>query len=293
MKGLGETQRWLQGVITDPDGVEAGVARASGGPARLSAEAVVHGSARLGAAERLALYSRTYHRRLAGCLRDSYPGLCHALGNELFEDFALDYLRTQPSRSYTLASLGAGWPAHLEATRPDRELPAHERESWPDFLVDLACLERTFCEVFDGAGVEGETLVSADDVPVAGDLGFATVTPVRCLRLVPARFPVSDYLVAVRRGEHPPLPAPRRCWLAVSRRDYVVTITELDATAAALLSQLTAGAPMSAAAASARVAPAQAWGLVRAWAGRGLVAAIAAPRPRRLIVQSTRGAVRC
>jgi hypothetical protein len=289
---LATTQRWLQDVITDPDGVEAGVARASGCAAPLAADAVVHGSENLSATERLALYGRTYRRRLVGCLRDSYPALCHALGGELFEDFALDYLRTKPARSYTLASLGRGWPAHLEATRPDRDGPETERESWPDFIVDLARLERTFCEVFDGPGVEGETIATGTDVPVDARWSSATVAPVRCLRLLAVRFAVGDYLVAVRRGEDPPLPAPHPCSLAVSRRDYVVTITTLDATAHALLAALGEGSPLGAAARRSGVTPDQARGMVRAWADRAFVAEIAARRPHRPVVQSTRGAGR-
>ncbi len=281
MTDLAATQRWIQDVITDPDGVPAALDRVGGATGTLTAERVVHGSASLAAGERLALYGRTYQRRLVGCLRDGYPALRHALGEELFDDFAVDYLRAQPPRSYTLASLGAGWPEHLEATRPDGDLPAHERELWPDFLVDLASLERTFCEVYDGPGIEGLEIATAADVPdnAMPDAIWsqASVTPVGCLRLVRARFAVGDYLVAVRRGEDPPLPGPARCLLAVSRRDYVVTIAQLDAAAHALLSQLCAGARIGAAATSAGVTPEYAWRLVRAWVDRGLVGSIDAP----------------
>ena len=217
----------------------------------------------------------TYRRRLAGCLRDSYPGLRHALGDELFDDFALDYVSAQPSRSYTLAALGEGWPAHLEATRPDRDAPAAERERWPDFLVDLARLERTFFEVYDGPGTEGERLPAAADLPAEPDED-ATVTPVACLRLETARFPVGPYLVAVRRGEDPPLPAPAASFMAVSRRDWVVTITELDAAGHALLRELLAGATLARAALTAGVAVPHAWERLREWADHGLIAGVQA-----------------
>jgi hypothetical protein len=96
MSDLAVTQRWMLDVITDPDGLDAGLAHAADGSRRtLGVDAVVHGSQGLGARERLALYSRAYHRRLADCLRESYPGLRHALGHELFDDFAQEYLRAQ------------------------------------------------------------------------------------------------------------------------------------------------------------------------------------------------------
>jgi hypothetical protein len=292
VRALDSTQRWVQYVITDLAGVAAGVATAAGAtPVR--AEEVVRGNARLGAYDRLALYSRTYHRRLAGCLRESYPGLAHALGEELFDDFALDYLRTQPSRSYTLAALGAGWPEHLDATRPDRDLPMHEREGWPDFLVDLARLERTFFEVYDAPGVEGRRLPTAADLPSADlDASWrgAAVTPVACLRVVRARFPVGAYLVAVRRGEKPPFPERAPVFEAVSRRDYVVTITELGASGHALLERLVAGMPVGSAARAVGVPTRAAATLVRAWADRRLVAAFEVPRPDRPVIDATRGA---
>ncbi len=278
MSDLATTQRWMQHAIT-------GVGLESQPPP----EAVVRGSGGLDAAERVGLYRVTYQRRLTGCLRDSFPGLRHALGDELFDDFALDYVSAQPSRSYTLAALGAGWPAHLEATRPDRDAPAAERERWPDFLVDLARLERTFFEVYDGPGTEGERLPAAADLP-AQPCDDATVTPVACLRLEAARFPVGPYLVAVRRGEDPPLPAPAASFMAVSRRDWVVTITELDATGHALLRELLAGATLARAALTAGVAVPGAWKRLREWADHGLIAGVQADGRGRS-TKSMRGAV--
>jgi hypothetical protein len=294
MSDLVTTQRWIQGVITDHDGVPEGLAPAAGAAHALDVGDVVHGSEELSAAERLGLYNLAYRRRLVGCLRESYPGLQHALGDELFTDFALDYLRASPPRGYTLTSLGAGWPAYLEASRPDRALPVDQRERWPDFLVDLARLERTFCEVYDGPGVEGETLPTAADVATWEHdprWAAATVTTVVCLRLLDARFPVGEYLVAVRRGEQPALPAPAARRIAVSRREYGVTITDLATDEHALLVGLLDGATVHAAADVAGLAPSQAWRLLGRLAERGLVAA--ASRPERPAVQSTRGVVRC
>lgn len=143
---------------------------------------------------RLDVYRRAFRARLVGCLRETYPGLHHALGDELFAAFALDYLQAHPPSGYTLGALGARWPDHLAATRP-------EGEGWPDFLIDLARLERAFQEVYDGDG---------------GDVVLTT------------RYPVADYLAAVRRGEDPSPPAPKTARVTVSRRDWVVTFTEGD-----------------------------------------------------------------
>src|SRR6266508_5931262 len=151
---LGDLQGWLQTVVTHPDGVAAGAA-ATG----LPIDVVVRPSSRLTAEQRLHLYHRGYHLRLLECVRALHPALRHALTEELFDEFALDYLRARPSRSYTLFRLTEGFADHLEATRPDGG------EAWPDFVIDLARLERTFLEVYEGPGVEDEPLVSAADLP--------------------------------------------------------------------------------------------------------------------------------
>src|SRR4051812_450530 len=120
--------------------------------------AVVRSTAGLGAPERIALYRRGYRARLVECMHETHPALRHALGDGLFDEFALDYLAATPSRSYTLLDLGARFADHLEATRPDGD------ELWPEFIVDLARLERAFHEVYEGLGAEGRPLLSAASV---------------------------------------------------------------------------------------------------------------------------------
>jgi hypothetical protein len=303
---LAAAQRWFQEVVTDPDGIDVGLIRAGGRSGARGLETLVNGSPTLSSRDRLALYSRTYHRRLTGCLRESYPGLRFALGDELFDDFALDYLRARPSRSYTLATLGAGWPEHLEETRPDGDLPPAEREVWPDFLVDLARLERTFCEVYDAPGVEDQTLPSSTvlggltdtdtgtgvetdmDADAAVDINAGDsqararceatrITPVVCLRLLELRFPLDGYLVALRRGEAPPLPGRAQTFIALSRRDYVVTMTQLSAAGHRLLRELDAGTDLAQGARRAELDLPEAVRLLRGWTDRGLIAAIDMP----------------
>jgi Putative DNA-binding domain len=251
---LRQLQEWLRGAITDPD-------------ANVAPDGVVRSSSRLSAARRLELYRRSYRLRLLEAMRASHPGLRHMLGHELFDEFALDYIRARPSRSYTLQRLGEGFADHLAATRPDLD---GAPEAWPSMIIDLARLERTFAEVYDARGTEDERLPAAGDLPAEPDPGWlaATVTPASCLRLVRSSFPAGPYLSAVRRGEDPPLPAPAESFVAVNRRDYVVTLTPLDARHYELLDRLVRGTRIDAAASVAGVEPAEAWRLVRGWADR-------------------------
>lgn len=238
---LDRLQRWMQAVITDPHGVRSGVASEA---ARCSLdidletlERVVAPSASLSGGARLAIYARSYHARLLQCFQSMFPALLKALGEPLFNHFALDYLQHHPPCSYTLEHLADAFPQHLAATRPDRAAPPTERESWPDFIIDLALLEWTFLKVYDGPGVEGRTLPRAQDVLAIRPrrLLEARPAPVSCLRLFAFRYPVHAYLLAVRRGQTPELPAPAASFVAVTRWNYRVRLYELTAPQHALL----------------------------------------------------------
>jgi hypothetical protein len=162
----------------------------------------------------------------------------------VFDAFAVGYLQAYPSRSYTLLQLGANFPRYLAETRPEEGggegLPA----DWPDFLIDLATLELTFNEVFDGPGVEGEELLDAGYLRgIAPErLLEARLVGVPCLRLLALHYPVHKYFTAVRRHEEPSMPEPAETYLAVTRRRYVVRHYELSCPAYQLLHALLAGA---------------------------------------------------
>ncbi len=84
MTALAETQRWMHGALVFPRGADA-------------AERLV-ATGRLDAAGGLAVYQRGYFLRIAACMREQFPALCHALGRGLFDDFVADYIREQRLR---------------------------------------------------------------------------------------------------------------------------------------------------------------------------------------------------
>jgi hypothetical protein len=169
-----------------------------------------------------------------------FPALLRALGEDLFNRFALDYLQARPPRSHTLNRLADAFPEHLSETRPDACAPPAERESWPDFIIDLAGLELAFMKVYDGPGVEGRRLPAGQHVLALPDRALLDARPalVPSLRLFAFRYPVGAYLSAARRGERPPLPAPEDNFAVVTRRDYRVVIYEVSRGEHALLRKL-------------------------------------------------------
>jgi hypothetical protein len=279
--GLERVQRWMQAVITHSEGVVAGVAS---GEARLSigvelpsVESIVAPSATLSGAERLAVYSHAYHARLLQCFRETFPALLFALGEELFDRFALDYLKSHPPRSYTLDNLADAFAQHLTETRPDAAAPPGEREGWVDFIIELASLEHAFAKVYDGPGLEGRPLPRAEEILAHGDERFmeARPAPAPCLRLFAFSHPVHTYMLAARGGTKPELPGPAETFVAMTRRDYSVVMYELNAPRYSFLQALdgrrSIGEALDAAAPlvvrGTRVRAASGW--IREWAGRG------------------------
>jgi hypothetical protein len=260
---LTQLQRWFQTVITHPEGVEDGSASEEAQrllqipPGEL--ERVITRSRALTAAERLAIYANAYHSRLLECLGEVFPMLKRTLGEDGFDGLAFGYLQDYPSRTYTLNELGRHFPPYLEHTRPGSETQGGElidpdqdeegsvlAEDWPDFLIDLARLEWAIYEVFDGPGVEGEALLSADRVLSIPPERWpqAKLTPVICLRLLATRFPVNEYFTALRHAPpDQPVPIPTACesFVALTRRNFVVRRYSLSRTEFELLKALKDG----------------------------------------------------
>jgi hypothetical protein len=206
--------------ITHPAGVEAGAGEA--------VEKIILPSRQQSAAERLAVYSSAYFARLLDVLHELFPCLRFAVGNELFDQFAVSYLRAHPPQSYTLHALADRFAEHLESSRP-------AGEAWSAFVVDLARLEHAIDQVFDGPGPEG-----LEPGPLLADEnGPLRLAP--GLRLLALRFPVSTYFTSWKADQRPAWPPPGEQFVALLRRDYVVRRYELSRPQFELLSWLAAG----------------------------------------------------
>lgn len=275
---LRAVQQWLRVVLTCPDGALTGVESPQAAelglgldPAKLGA--LIDSTPGFSAAQRLDSYQRSHQHRLRDVVRSFYPALRHLLGEELFDDFALEYLRVTPSRAFSLRPLGTGFADYLSSEAPE--------DDWAGFVVDLARLERLFAEVYDGPGGEGSALLAGDDprLDMATD---GRLVPVCCLHLITTSFPAGDYLQAVRQGHEPEFPSPCPSFLMVNRRDWVVTVTALTATEYRLLDQLVRGTGMRTAARTAGLLEGVAHELIRGWADGGCFSAFwpatAAPR---------------
>ncbi len=256
---LTAVQRWMQSVLMHPQGIVPGLQSPSA-QSNLSItwddlEQVVAPSPTLSGAQRLAIYHHGYFARLFECMSKQFPALQHALGEELFREFTRIYLYDYPSTSYTLAELGRRFPDFLEETRPDRNAPPEARESWPDFMIELARLEWTTFAIFDGPGTEGMSLpAKAEWTQLIDADPTRPLALAPCLRVFQCSYPVHDYYHAVRRGQAPELPLPQETWLAVTRKDFRVGIYALQPLQYAFLNAMQEGQTVCQAIASATAA---------------------------------------
>ena len=239
---LEDIQHWLQKRISKDYSAQSGDLESQG---TFCPELLINSSEQLGAADRLAIYQRSYSTRLINCFRSLFPSLLHALGKDLFDHFALDFLSHYPPKNYSLNQIADHFPRHLADTRPDAEKHPENRDSWPDFIVELATLEQTFMEIYNGLGVEKLRNFQLSDL---GKFDFEHFSDVRvkgapCLRLFQFRYPVHEYFKSTRSGEQPKLPRAKNSFVLMCRQKYQVVVRELSGEEFHLLSSVLAKTP--------------------------------------------------
>lgn len=203
---LQQLQNWMQGMLVDNTPV-------AGEPVlkKIKVDQVINASKKLSAVSHLNIYRHSYIARLRACMHSQFSALAYALGNELFELFADQYLDTYPSESYSMTTLGEKFPFFLKETRPDAA--QEQKETWPDFMIELATFEYELSVIFDTHAqevYEPATYETADDL-----LKLAPV-----IHLFQHQFPICDYYLQFTHKTEPALPFPGNCFCAVSRKNY-------------------------------------------------------------------------
>ncbi|WP_259070466.1 DNA-binding domain-containing protein [Mucilaginibacter sp. X4EP1] len=203
---LVELQNWMQGMLVK----YVPVTNSRGGEA-VTVEDLVNSSKRLNAIRHLDIYRHSYIARLRACMQNQFSALTYALGADLFEAFADQFLDTYPSESYTLNTLGEKFATFLEETRPDKEL--NEKETWPDFMIELAGFEYALSVIFDEPAEEHRP-IATEETP-DGNLRLAPV-----FHLFKHQYPVCKYYLDFSQQQEPELPFPEESYCVVTRRNY-------------------------------------------------------------------------
>jgi hypothetical protein len=191
---LTEVQQWMMDMLTSPFPPEDGE----------DVEGRIAKGPRLSARRHLQLYRQSYIARLRECMKKQFAALAYTLGEELFVQFADEYLLHYPSDSYSLNTLGKRFAAFLEESRPDAG--EERKEDWCDFMVDLASFEYDLAVLFDEADRE-------DGKPL--------------FRVFKHRHPIARYYLEFSQGKAPELYEPQTSYCKVSRDNYRLSIHEI------------------------------------------------------------------
>lgn len=232
-ENLAALERWMQTLVTHPDGpavaVKSSAARAA---LPVALEDVLLPSRQLSAAERVGIYADMYFARLIEVLEEEFAGLVHLLGHAQAHALFQAYLVAHPSRHYSLNQLGAKFPAYL-----CDEAAAFEPRA---FACELATLERTVQDVFDAP--ECASLASSAIAALAPeDWAHARLVPIPAFALLACEHPVNAWYTAFREERELPELAPTPGHLVVFRQEGRVWRMELSGAQHALLTALANG----------------------------------------------------
>lgn len=224
-EGLAQLERWFQGAILPT----------TGRPRTGNVATKLTRSRLLTASQRLAIYTESCFLRLRDCLAADFPAVAHLLGPKAFDRVARAYLAAHPSRHPSLNQLGAAFPDFLEGPVRVARRP---------LLHDVARLERAMEVVFDAEPAAGLGVAELAAFPRA-ELPEAVFRFVPAFQLLELEHGASAIVTAARQGQPLPSLAPRRTWVAVYRKDFVVWRKDLTATEHRLLAALRRGIPLA------------------------------------------------
>jgi len=215
MDNLRHTQKWVQGVITHPDGVYKGATETLVDGEQWKIDTIVSPSINLTSQQRIGIYHSSYFARLIECFRSEYNGLLNALGSKLFEHLTWCFLQAHPSTSYTLNNLGKLFPEYLETTLKEN-LEGETPDWWQVFIIDMAKFERKYTEVYNGDG--HEKILSNDVFGLEPSKLSPAVTTLQL------QFPISKCIGQFREDETNFFPSQEPSNYVFTRQTYRVKV---------------------------------------------------------------------
>jgi uncharacterized protein (UPF0276 family) len=220
---LREAQACFHALVTAPESVARTLAATETPPEALAALAV--GDERLSAVARLEIYAGMYFFRILDVLRDAFPRLAVALGDDAFHDLVTDYLVAHPPGHPSIGRAGDRLPAFLSSHALGRERP---------WLPPLARLEWALVDLYDGP--DAETLAPEELARVAPErLAALPLVAIPCHELLRHDFAVAALWRRLETGEAPAVAAPEPEELLVWRQGTSVFHRRLDPGEGALL----------------------------------------------------------
>jgi hypothetical protein len=151
---LAQLQATFYDLITAPAGVGTRL-RDLGRPPEDMAK-MVRSTDRLSAVDRLDIYANMYFYRILDVLRDEYSKVVALIGPAVFHDIVTDYLVVHRPAHPSLREVGARLPGYLAR---------HPHVQGRPWVSELARIERTHRDLFDGDDAEALTLEDVRGIP--------------------------------------------------------------------------------------------------------------------------------
>jgi len=178
--------------------------------------------------ERLNVYASGYVLRLTECLAADFQVLRKFMSEDVFFRFAKAYLLYQPSTSFTLYDLGAGFANFLEQTKPNMPGVDAEMQASLNLPPAIARLDRMRQESLRAHGLE--------KLPPAESISLETLLwqPVviqqpPCLRLLISDFDLQAFYEDLLHNDQTSLwPKAKTTHMAISRNNYRLTMLTLE-----------------------------------------------------------------
>jgi hypothetical protein len=234
---LPQLQNWMKTVLTVRGDLKEKLETAAGNEG-LRIEHVVKGRKSISAHRRLDIYAAGYVMRLVECLKKEFSVLCSYMGEEFFEVFAKAYIVTIPSENWSLYYLGERFSSFLQNTQPHSPNDS-EQAAFVALPAQIARFERAKAEVLLAKGLENNTNapISETEYVSAFLQGQMRVQTPPCLRLIRLEYPILELVDCVEKSKEYKMPQLGESFLAISRIDYQITITELEDWQFSFLSQ--------------------------------------------------------
>jgi len=222
MSELVKVQKWLTSIIIRPGKLPDKIRMADQFYDLDHTEVISEGTG-MSSGQRIEIYAKGYVLRLMECMTAEYSILSHLLGENLFNTFVRSYLAEIPPSSPDLYDLGQHFPAFLKASQ-SRNI-VNDGPTMFDLPVDLALLERALAEVSRRKGLEG---AAKEEDPLLYLFDTASLSTSPCLVLLQLHFPLTEFVRAVQRGENAQTPVIKETFTAISRKNYIVHLNDLE-----------------------------------------------------------------
>lgn len=189
----------------------------------------------MSATQRLDIYREQFWLRHLSNLKDDYPTLAWAVGEDAFKRLTIDFLSAFPPRTWDLQQLGADLPGYVAS---------HAEWEGDAIVCGAARLDWAFIEAYvakDAPPLDPRLFVGVPEQ--AWPQAHVLLHP--SLRLLALGHPLHRVRSAIVAGSAPQQPSAELTRIVVWRdAHYLLHTTAVDSFAFALLTELERGAPL-------------------------------------------------